>query len=54
MSTAELNMVQTELLPVYSVYCSMKILKLFPRHFKGERERERKAGRERERGREGG
>lgn len=36
--------------PIYSVYCSIKILKLFPRHFNGKRERERKVeGRERER-----
>lgn len=52
-STAEFNMVQTELLPIYSVYCSIKILKLFPRHFKrGRGERERERARKRERGRE--
>lgn len=54
MSTAEFNMVQTELLPIYSVYRSIKILKLFPRHFKRGRGRERegKRQREREQGRE--
>lgn len=52
MSTAEFNMAQTELLPICSVYRSIKILQLFPRHFKGGRGREREKGKERERARE--
>lgn len=39
-STAEFNRRKIELLPIYSVYCCIKILKLFPRHFTEKRERQ--------------
>lgn len=40
-STTEFNRRKIELLPIYSVYCCIKILKLFPRHFTEKRQRER-------------
>lgn len=39
-STVEFNRRKIELLPIYSVYCCIKILKLFPRHFTEKRERQ--------------